>query len=210
MSIIQQIASRLDSYEPKEFGQELPKAGVLVPITRNHVRPEVILTRRSATLSTHSGQVAFPGGKYDLEDQTLVNTALRETHEEVGIDPKSVEVLGELSRIVSLHGLQVNPFVGVVDEGLELKPNPHEIESIFTVPLDYFAEAKPKRRDRMTFKGMALAVPSYEYTFKGNTYEIWGLTAMILVEFLNLTLDANITIFDDYKNKREPDVQLKR
>jgi len=201
MSLINQLVGRLESYRPRQLGDGLPKAGVLVPITRSALAPEVILTKRAASLTTHSGQVAFPGGKFDDEDVTLERTALRETHEEVGIHPDSVELVGALSQVVSLHGIQVNPFVGLVPEDIELTPSPHELESVFKVPLQFFVQAEPKRRDRMTYKGLALQVPSYDYTYEGETYEIWGLTAIVLVEFVNLVLDANITIFEGYERK---------
>lgn len=202
MSLIEQFSQRLQQYQPRSLGEDLPKAGVLMPITRQPNDPHVILTRRSNKLSTHGGQVAFPGGKFDLSDQSLTNTALRETHEEIGIAPSAVDVIGSLSQVVSLHGIQVNPFVGVVEPNLPLTPNPHEIESIFSVPLQFFLDTDPVRRDRITYKGMVLQVPSYEYHTQGNSYEIWGLTAIVLVEFLNLAMDANITIFENYEQNR--------
>jgi len=202
MSLIEQFSQRLQQHQPRTLGEDLPKAGVLMPITRHANDPHVILTRRSAKLSTHSGQVAFPGGKFDQTDRTLSNTALRETHEEIGIAPSEVEIIGALSQVVSLHGIQVNPFVGVVEPNLPLTPNPHEIESIFSVPLRFFLDAEPTRRDRITYKGIALQVPSYQYKANDTQYEIWGLTAIVLVEFLNTAMDANITIFEDYEQNR--------
>jgi 8-oxo-dGTP pyrophosphatase MutT (NUDIX family) len=209
MSLINQFTSRLQGYTPRKLGEGLPQAGVLVPVTRNASTPEVILTRRSAELSTHSGQVAFPGGKFDAEDLSLETTALRETHEEVGIPPEAVELIGPLSQVVSLHGIQVTPYVGLVPENIPIQPNLDELDSVFKVPLEYFIDKKPDRLDRMTYKGIALQVPSYNYTYKNEQYEIWGLTAIVLVEFLNLAMDANITIFDDYQRSRF-DVQPER
>ena len=209
MSLIKQFTSRIQNYEPRKLGEGLPQAGVLVPVTRNVSAPEVILTRRSAELSTHSGQVAFPGGKFDAEDICLENTALRETHEEVGIPPEAVELIGPLSQVVSLHGIQVTPYVGLVPEDIAIQPNLDELDSVFKVPLEFFLETKPTRLDRMTYKGIALQVPSYQYTHEEEQYEIWGLTAIVLVEFLNLAMDADITIFDDYQRSRF-DVQPER
>lgn len=202
MSLINQFVQRVASYKPRTMGEDMPQAGVLVPITRNTLTPEVILTRRAAALSTHSGQVAFPGGKFDDEDLTLENTALRETHEEIGIAPEHVELVGPLSQVVSLHGIQVSPFVGLVPENILLTPNPYELDSVFKVPLEFFLTTEPTRRDKMTYKGVSLQVPSYQYADRGESYEIWGLTAIVLVEFLNLAMDANITIFDDYQRDR--------
>ncbi len=191
------LVDRMQSHEPRTIDVSLPEAGILVPVTRNALNPEIILTRRAEHLSTHKGQVAFPGGKFDEEDGTILNTALRECHEEIGIHPDQVEVIGQLSQVVSLHGIRVTPYVGLVDEGLELVPNPAELDSIFHVPADFLETAEPKRRDRMTYRGMALSVPSYDYDYQGQNYEIWGLSAIVLVELLNVAFDFDITLFDE-------------
>lgn len=202
MSLIEQLISGVSTYTPRTISEDLPEAGILVPVTRNLTHPEIILTRRAQHLNTHQGQVAFPGGKFDAEDGTVLNTALRETHEEIGLSPDQVDIIGPLSQVVSLHGIRVSPFVGLVDEQIKLTPNPDELESIFKVPVEYLKTAEPKRRDRMTYKGTALSVPSYDYDYHGETYEIWGLSAIVLVELLNLAFDANITLFEDYEANR--------
>lgn len=199
MNQIETLVHRMRSYHPKSLDEDMPQAGILVPITSNPERPEVILTRRAQHLSTHQGQVAFPGGKFDDEDGTLLNTALRECHEEIGVAPKHVEVVGRLSQVVSLHGIKVTPFVGLVSDNVSMQPNLEELDSIFKVPTDYLPQAEPKRRDRMTYKGMALSVPSYDYHYEGENYEIWGLSAIVLVELLNVAFDASISIFDEDK-----------
>lgn len=202
MSKIEQLVSRIQAHQPREINASLPEAGILVLLTRNALNPEIILTRRASHLSTHQGQVAFPGGKFDEEDRTLLTTALRETHEEIGVAPDAVEIIGSLSHVISLHGIRVSPFVGLVEESIELVPNLDELDSIFRVPVDYVIQAEPKRRDRMTYKGMALSVPSYDYHYQGQDYEIWGLSAIVMVELLNVAFDASITIFEDYERER--------
>src|SRR5699024_12509282 len=97
-------------------------------------------TVRVKTLSTHGGEVAFPGGRRDPEDQDLIRTALRETHEEVGVTPDLVEVVGPLSEVISRHGVKVTPYVGFVPEAYEYQANADEIDSILTVLLEYFAD----------------------------------------------------------------------
>lgn len=193
--VIAQISQRLSQHQPRVMPSEMPNASVLVPITRNASRPEVILTRRTEHMSTHKGQVAFPGGKQDATDASLLHTALRESHEEIGLEPSAVQVVGQLGEVISLHGIRVTPYVGLVDANIELIANPHELESIFRVPLEFFFDAKPIRRDRITYQDLALTVPAYHYETEGKVYEIWGLSAMILVEFLNLTLDTNIELY---------------
>lgn len=175
---------------------DLPEAAILVPVTRNSENPQIILTRRAGHLNTHKGQVAFPGGKYDREDSSLVHTALRECHEEIGVAPHQVEIIGSLSQVVSLHGIRVTPFVGLVAENVELTPNLEELDSIFLVPVSFFKLAQPKRRDRMTYRDIALSVPSYDYQYHQESYEIWGLSSIVLAEFVNVAFDYDIQIFE--------------
>lgn len=202
MNAIAQMTERLTTYTPKTIEDALPEAGILVPVTRNPSNPEIILTRRAQHMSTHQGQVAFPGGKFDLEDGSVAQTALRECHEEVGIAPEEVELIAPLSQVISLHGIRVSPYVGLVDEDVEVTPNLDELDSIFRVSVNDILEMEPTRRDRTTFKGMALSIPSYDYTYQGETYEIWGLSAIVMVELLNVAFDAKITIFEDYERTR--------
>lgn len=202
MSLIEQLVTRLAAYQPRSIDAELPEAGILVPITRNAVEPEIILTRRAQGLSTHQGQVAFPGGKFDRSDQTLERTALRESQEEIGLNPSRVQVIAPLSQVVSLHGIRVTPYVGLIEETEELTPNYDELDSIFRVPVSFFLTAAPVRRDKMTYKGMALSVPSYHYDYNNERYEIWGLSAIVVVELMNLAFDANITLFEEYERER--------
>jgi len=195
--MIEALVRRIQSHKPTTIEADFPEAGILVPVTRNAENPKIILTRRAEHLNTHKGQVAFPGGKFDQEDGCLLNTALRECHEEVGLAAHQVEVIGQLSQVISLHGIRVTPYVGLVDEGVELTPNLNELDSIFQVPVSFFRQAQPKRRDRMTFRDMALSVPSYDYQYQGENYEIWGLSSIVLMELMNVAFDLNIPIFDE-------------
>lgn len=195
MQSIERIIQRVARHQPKKIPEALPEAGILVPVTRED-DPHIILTRRAQHMNTHKGQVAFPGGKREEVDNTLVDTALRESHEEIGVHPSQVEIIGPLSEVVSLHGIRVSPYVGLVESDVELRPNPEELDSIFKVPLSYFLQEAPVRRDRMTYKGLALSVPSYHYEYENECYEIWGLSAIVLVELINLAFDANIRVFD--------------
>lgn len=196
MNSIEALRRALDAYEPRKIPSDFPDAGILVPVTRDLEQPKIILTRRAQHMNTHKGQVAFPGGKRDDTDDSLEFTALRETHEEIGIPPENVEIIGPLSQVISLHGIRVSPFVGMVDDDHPLTPNPDELDSIFKVPVQFFREAKPVRIDRMTYKSIALSVPSYHYEEAGETYEIWGLSAIVLVELMNIAYGMDFQIFD--------------
>jgi 8-oxo-dGTP pyrophosphatase MutT (NUDIX family) len=197
MYSLEALKRALDAYEPRKITSDLPDAGILVPITRDLDQPKIILTRRAQHMNTHKGQVAFPGGKRDDTDDSLEFTALRECHEEIGIPPEEVEIIGSLSQVISLHGIRVSPFVGLVDDDHPLIPNPEELDSIFKVPVQFFRDAEPVRRDKMTYKGVGLSIPSYHYEEAGEVYEIWGLSAIVLVELMNIAYGMDIQIFDE-------------
>ena len=197
MNQIEKLVERVKAYTPKLIEADFPEAGILVLVTKNAQSPSIILTRRAQHMNTHKGQVAFPGGKFDEEDETLQHTALRECHEEIGVASDHIEIIGQLSQVISLHGIRVTPFVGLVDDSVEFTPNLDELDSIFKVPTLFFNDAVPKRRDKMTFREIALSVPSYDYNHEGDIYEIWGLSAIVLVELMNIAFDTDITIFDE-------------
>ncbi|WP_166269333.1 NUDIX hydrolase [Marinobacter caseinilyticus] len=186
------LMERLAGYAPRQLALDYPEAGVLVPVTDNHQRPEIIFTLRSDNLSTHRGQVSFPGGRRDASDASLEATALRESHEEIGLPPKEVEVIAPLSQVMSRYGILVTPYVGVVPDQYPLTPNPAEIESIFNVPIDFFLEDKRERTDALSFLNHTFYVPCYRW----QRFQIWGLSAVILVDFLNAVYDAKIDLLE--------------
>jgi len=186
------LTDRLSNYAPRQLALDYPEAGILVPITDNQRDPEMIFTLRSSNLKTHRGQVAYPGGKRDPEDASLIATALRETHEEIGLPPDQVKVIAPLSQVMSLHRILVTPYVGVVPGDHPLEPNPHEIESVFRVPISWFLEDRRERTDTLSFLNSTLYVPCYRW----ERYQIWGLSAVVLVDFLNAVYDAGIDILE--------------
>ncbi|GLK62096.1 coenzyme A pyrophosphatase [Azotobacter vinelandii] len=189
MKMQEDLLRRMRNYSPRplETDGRFPEAAVLVPITRSD-EPELVLTLRASGLSTHGGEVAFPGGRRDPEDPDLVHTALREAEEEIGLPPGLVEVVGTLSPLVSLHGILVTPYVALVPDYVEYRPNDGEIASVFSVPLAFFCESPREATHRIDHQGRSQYVPCYRY----GPYKIWGLTAMMVVELVNLLFDAGI------------------
>ncbi|HEY7884036.1 MAG TPA: CoA pyrophosphatase, partial [Cellvibrionaceae bacterium] len=116
------------------------QAAVLVPIV-TLANPELILTRRAAHLASHAGEIAFPGGRWEPDDQTLLHTALRESHEEIALPPHAVIPLGTLPVYCTRAGVRVTPVVGLVPEQQAFVPQLAELDSIFTVPLHFFSAA---------------------------------------------------------------------
>lgn len=186
-----ELLHRVRQYRPRplQIDKRLPQAAVLVPITRSE-DPELVLTLRASGLSTHGGEVAFPGGRRDPTDADLVQTALRESQEEVGLAPGLVEVVGPLSTLVSRHGIEVTPFVGLVPDYVEYKANDAEIASVFSVPLHFFRDDPRHMTHRIDYFGRSWYVPSYSY----GQFRIWGLTAIMVVELVNLLYDADIDL----------------
>lgn len=196
--MLAQLRQRLKAYQPYSFYSTSPQAGVLIALT-DRAEPEVILTKRSSRLSSHRGEVAFPGGKQDTTDPDILFTALREAEEEIGLAPDQVEILSPLGQLMSKHSLQVTPWVGVIPPNLELVPNPDELDSIFAVPLQFFMQDNRHHTDAIRFRGKTHYVPAYEF----DGHIIWGLTAYILVELLNIGFDANIPMQPRPEHKRE-------
>ena len=185
--ILDQVQNRLKNHRPRTISAQLPEAAVLIPLT-DASEPELIFTRRAAHMNTHSGEVAFPGGKRDCADQSLVHTALRESYEEMALPPEKVTVIGQGGAVVSRFGLKVTPVVGIIAADTPLTANTAELDRIFSVPLSYFLDGK-----NLTFSSTGnepIELPSFRY----NEYLIWGLTAIILIEFLNTTVDAGIAL----------------
>ena len=167
-------------------------AAVLLALT-DEPDPQVILTLRSQQLSSHSGEVSLPGGRWDETDPSLEFTALRETHEEIGLPADEVRILGPLWTRSTRWQVQVTPWLGVVPADAHLTPNPGELDAIFHVPLSFFLDDPRIRTDRITIDQRRIYLPAYEY----EGYEIWGFTAGVLTEFLVRVLNAPIGRRDD-------------
>ncbi|CAB5642873.1 putative NUDIX hydrolase [Comamonas aquatica] len=157
-------------------------AAVLVPLV---LREEltVLLTQRTEQLSTHSGQVAFPGGRQDPEDADATATALREAQEEVGLDPGQVEVLGSLPVYETGTAFMVTPVVALVQPDAALHPNPYEVADVFEVPLRFLLDPAHHQRHRLHWQGLEREWFSMPYLDGGRERYIWGATAGMLRNF---------------------------
>ncbi len=175
------------SFKQSKPQEGLPKAAVLIAVT-DEDSPKIIYTLRSNKVSSHQGEVSFPGGMQEESDTSLIMTALRESEEEIGLPQNCVEILGSLDTMVSRFNVSVTPFVGVIPREVELNTTSQEIEACFRVPLSFLLKDKRYRNDEVNRNGETFYMPAYKYS----SYVIWGLTAMITVNFLNRALDAKI------------------
>ena len=187
--MLDKITEKIKSYSGTPPVEELRQAAVLIAVTDSE-HPELIYTLRSNKVGSHGGEVSFPGGMFEKEDKDLQNTALRESQEETGLDQSKVNILGPIDTVVSRFNISVTPYVGIVPNNIELNNNSDEIEACFRVPLSFLLKDKRHRNDEINRNGDIFFMPAYSF----DSYIIWGLTAMITVDFLNIALEANIDL----------------
>tara|TARA_B110000908_G_scaffold153342_1_gene189803 strand:- start:248 stop:841 length:594 start_codon:yes stop_codon:yes gene_type:complete len=154
----------------------LRPAGVLAPVIIRDGVAELILTKRSSALKHHPGQIAFPGGKLDENDDDIVAAALREAHEEIGLPPNLVDVLGTLPTHETVTGFQVTPVIGFVREEFVITAEPGEVEEVFFVPLSHVLKEANFSVQSRRWRGQ---MRSY-YAVPYGPYYIWGATARML------------------------------
>ena len=151
----------------------LKPAAVLVPIITYEDMPRVLFTRRAEHLSNHSGQIAFPGGRLDQTDPTVQAAALREAHEEIGLSPERVDVLGYADSYETFTGYYVVPVIGLIAPGFEMQINPDEVSDVFEVPLQHLMNQQNHIVESAQFKGRQ----RYFYAIPYEQHYIWGATA---------------------------------
>jgi 8-oxo-dGTP pyrophosphatase MutT (NUDIX family) len=159
--------------------REPAEAAVLVPLVMRE-QLMVLLTERTAHLSTHSGQVAFPGGKTDATDTDAAHTAMREAHEEVGLEAGFIEVIGSLPIYVTGTAFIITPVVALVQPGFVLVPNAHEVADAFEVPLAFLMDPANHRRHAMEGEGVRREWLSMPFQDGARQRFIWGATAGML------------------------------
>lgn len=185
-SVTQPLLPRLEqqlSFAPRP---RCADASVLLALT-DEAQPRVLLTRRSMRLNSHAGEVSLPGGKRDPADTSNIVVALREAHEETGLDPFAVRLLGELPSQRAKSGLWVKPIIGVIPPDYPLVAQPSEIDRIFYVQLAELL-ARPPQAHMIELNGRRLAVPSFQI----DNEVIWGLTGRILVSMIERGLGHRI------------------
>ena len=156
---------------------ELRPAAVLVPLVDHPEGLGVILTQRTDHLNKHAGQISFPGGRIEPEDRNAVDTALRETEEEIGLPRNRIEIVGRLDDYVTGTGFVVAPIVGFIEPPYPLTPDPFEVADVFEVPLDFLIDPGNHKRHTKRFNG----VERHFYAMPYRDRYIWGATAAMLI-----------------------------
>jgi 8-oxo-dGTP pyrophosphatase MutT (NUDIX family) len=170
----QQIEKILRNRKKEKItGENLKASAVLIPLFYNQGQYYVLFTERSEEVVFHKGQVCFPGGTQEPSDSSLLQTALRESEEEIGLEAKDIEILGELDDSITLvTNYVISPFVAFILHPHSLKTNGREVKGAFSVPLSFLMDEANFKQD------------SYAYEYEGHI--IWGATARILRQFIDL------------------------
>lgn len=179
------IASRLARRRPRRVEPALPAAAVLVPLAGAEPDYRLVLTRRARTLRRQPGDFAFPGGMVEPEDGSSLAAALRESEEEVGLDPRRVRVLGRLDERRTYHGFRLSAFPVAIGRGARLEPGP-EVEEIFEVPWRLLPALEQTSVERLPAApdGRSRSRVIFRYPFEGR--DIWGLTARLIRDLLDV------------------------
>jgi 8-oxo-dGTP pyrophosphatase MutT (NUDIX family) len=186
--VAEKIINALRERSPQTLGGNGYKpAAVLIPIQERQDGDYLVLTKRADHLRTHKGQIAFPGGRVDAADSDIVETALRESREEIGIDPSSVRILGRLDEFTAGYGLVVTPVIGVIPAACEFRIDPAETSAVASVPI-----VSLMRPPNFTMNDYLSPGGHPSYHFYVNGWDIWGVTARIIVQFLELIYDFKV------------------
>jgi 8-oxo-dGTP pyrophosphatase MutT (NUDIX family) len=173
------LAARPVQRRPLSNG--LVQAAVLVPLYVAAGGLWVLLSRRSDALAHHAGQYSFPGGVRELGDADEMATALREAHEELGIDPAVVVVLGPLDDVWTPSGFLISPVVGALPYPLSYQPHDREVEAVVPVPFSYLANPETVEEQELVIAGVKVLSPVYHY----RSHRIWGATARIVADLVD-------------------------
>ncbi|MGD8561117.1 MAG: CoA pyrophosphatase [Desulfarculaceae bacterium] len=183
--LIQTGQTLQDLLKPKEpvrlQSRDSVLAGVLMPLWDPGDEVQVVLTKRNSNLPHHAGQVSFPGGVKELGDQDILATALRETHEEIGIEQSSVQIVARLDQVMTITNFLITPFVGLLDDGVQFDPNPVEVERMVMVPLAKVLDKRNYRYADVDMEGAKLRQMGLSH----NGDFIWGATARMLMNLLD-------------------------
>ena len=182
-SVLNRLEDALERATPKTIDNPtLVPAGVLVLLYLKNGEPHLLLNKRSESVESHKGEISFPGGRKDLSDNSLLDTALRETYEEIGVNPEDVRVLGEMDEIDTMTGYRVSPFLATISERYRFIVNRLEVAELIEVPLFGLMKGALVRDEMRQIEGNWVHKNNYSY----NGHLIWGATARIVNRLLVL------------------------
>ncbi|MHA1143967.1 MAG: NUDIX hydrolase [Candidatus Helarchaeota archaeon] len=182
---------------------EYRHSAVLLLLFEKDDEPHVILTKRANNLKKHKGEISFPGGKIEEGDESLLDTALRETEEEIHLPREKIEILGELDDMFTLTHYVISPFVGYVQYPFDYSPNKTEVEYIIETPLHVFLNKDTFSEKLFDFHGKKFPVFYYQY----DEHTIWGATAYMLNQFVEIVFGFNPSAHPEIKRLNPEEFQ---
>jgi len=184
----EKLSKALNQHSKQKISNKgLTLAAVLIPVFSSDGKDYLLFTKRTNLVETHKGEISFPGGVHDKTDKSLLHTALRETNEELGVNAKDVEILGELDDVETNTNFIISPFVGIIPYPYNFKVNDKEIESLLYVPLESLLNGDNFWEESRDYNGGSY--PMYFYRYENNI--IWGATAKIVKHFSDLIQEAS-------------------
>lgn len=199
---LEKMKNGLNQNQPLFIGEDTAmRFAVLIPLVQVNEEWHVLFEVRSLTMRKQPGDISFPGGRIDPTDATPADAAIRETHEELGVNPARIRILGQMSAFIPNSSYVVYPFVGIIDDHLTHQINKEEVEKVFTVPVKWLLNHQPYKH-LVPMQPMPLTDFPYDKIANGNQYQwrareieewfydyeqytIWGLTARILKHFID-------------------------
>ncbi len=199
---LEKMKNGLNQNQPLFIGEDTAmRFAVLIPLVQVNEEWHVLFEVRSLTMRKQPGDISFPGGRIDPTDATPADAAIRETHEELGVNPARIRILGQMSAFIPNSSYVVYPFVGIIDDHLTHQINKEEVEKVFTVPVKWLLNHQPYKH-LVPMQPMPLTDFPYDKIANGNQYQwrareieewfydyeqytIWGLTARILRHFID-------------------------
>jgi 8-oxo-dGTP pyrophosphatase MutT (NUDIX family) len=179
--LVRAVEERLRSRIPASAPPGLRPAAVLIPIVLEPKGHSLLLTRRAEMLRRQPGDISFPGGAVDPSDESPLAAALRESREEVGLDPEAVTVLGQMDERGTITGFRITPFVGVILGPYDFATN-HEVGELLKVPIAILSDPKALSIETRRLRGLPREVYHYRY----REHDIWGITGQLVKDFLEL------------------------
>jgi 8-oxo-dGTP pyrophosphatase MutT (NUDIX family) len=182
--IIRRLAARNDLQIQQMFFEKRRSAAVLVPLVCQNGEWQLLYTRRTDQVPHHKGQVSFPGGAFEPGDDSLVQTALRETYEEIGLLPADVRILGSLEDMPSVSNYLIRPIVGRITKPFNVRLSKNEVSRVFTIPLEWLAD--DRHREMQPYEAIDGQIYDVIYYQPYDGEILWGATARMTVQLLEL------------------------
>ncbi len=185
---VERVYQKLRDHQPLQISPNGARlSAVMILFVNKENVPYLVFTKRTELVEHHKGQISFPGGARDTEDRTILRTALRETHEEIGIAPEEVKILGQADDFFTVTNFLVTPFIGTLEQPYRFTPNHDEVAEVIEVPLSLFLDDAHFEVKKWDYRGRGYDVYFYYY----HHHVIWGATAFILNRFLDVVFEYN-------------------